>query len=128
MLLSVNKTANNGEIYLLPSSWWNIQPLRYLAIKHENIHVMDFFYRNKKISFSNNKSIYIISFVGDDVDNTVRGDLSHMVNNSWVISSYSKQPLMMIYQMKPLSLDIEIKREINWRTGQCIKWGNCEAK
>jgi len=125
---SLNKIANNGEIYLFPSSWWNIQPLRYLAIKHENIHVMDFFYRNKKISFSNNESIYIISFVGDDVDNTVRDNLSDMVNNSWVVRSYSKQPLMMIYQMKPLSMDIEIKHEINWRTGHCIKWGNCDAK
>jgi hypothetical protein len=100
--------TENKETIILASDWWNSQPLMYLAYNLENLNVINMITPGG-VRISEDETVYINTFTGDEVDSIVNNQLTAAVNNAWVFKTYSGEPLMMLYQMKPLEMEIRLE-------------------
>jgi hypothetical protein len=80
----------------------------YLAYNLENLNVINMITPGG-VRISEDETVYINTFTGDEVDSIVNNQLTAAVNNAWVFKTYSGEPLMMLYQMKPLEMEIRLE-------------------
>ncbi|MGK0296751.1 MAG: hypothetical protein ACI9XC_000344 [Gammaproteobacteria bacterium] len=107
----VKGVIGDETVYLISSDWWNSQPLLYLSMNNKQINVIETFSLNssENISLSNKQIIFINTFINDKLDNLVTQRLSNEIKNAWVFPTFSDEPLMMLYQMNPLELDLNFE-------------------
>jgi hypothetical protein len=104
----VLESSNKENVYLVTSDWWTTQPLMYLAYNVDNVNVVDLisFQSVGGISFSENQNLFINTNIDDELDNMVTGQLREKISNAWVFKSFANEPLMNLYQMEPIDLDL----------------------
>ncbi len=97
---------------VLTSGWWLSQPMQYLAEKYDNISVVSSFSSDSKHTVSDDNNLYIVIFSNDEMEKNIEHGLHSQLEQYWEIMSYSERPLLVLYKIRQLNIEIIKLKEI----------------